>query len=77
MDWISEDADWAYQEQFVEFDTKNKIYELAKQMNDEGLGTSLVRDFGLQPNDKPLRTTPNFLHKRGSEDQRSVKILQR
>ena len=76
MDWISEEPSWAYQEQFVEFDTKNKIYELAREMNDEGLGTSLISDFGLQPNDKPLRTTPNYLIKEGERIKEQLKFFQ-
>ena len=58
MDWISTKPEWAYAEQFVEFNTQQEIFDLAQ---DDALAQSLVNDYGLQPSDKPMRTTANYL----------------
>ena len=75
MDWISENDQWAYAPQFTEYDTKNKLYELAGE-NDRQLATSLVQDFGLTPNDKPMRVTPNYLLKEGQRIKQTLAMHQ-
>ena len=75
MDWISENDQWAYAPQFTEYDTKNRLYELAGE-NDRQLATSLVQDFGLTPNDKPMRVTPNYLLKEGQRIKQTLAMHQ-
>ena len=75
MDWISENDQWAYAPQFTEYDTKNRLYELAGE-NDRQLATSLVQDFGLTPNDKPMRVTPNYLLKEGERIKQTLAMHQ-
>ena len=75
MDWISENDQWAYAPQFTEYDTRNRLYELAGE-NDRQLATSLVQDFGLTPNDKPMRVTPNYLLKEGQRIKQTLAMHQ-
>jgi len=58
MDWISTKPEWAYEEQFTEFNTQQEIFDLAQ---DDAVAQSLINDYGLTPTDKPMRTTANYL----------------
>ena len=58
MDWISTKPEWAYEEQFTEFNTQQEIFDLAQN---DAVAQSLINDYGLTPTDKPMRTTANYL----------------